>query len=363
MNKKLDWNKILRYLSGDCNPEEEIEITEWMSSSHENEEFMLFLETIWQMEPTDQKKIDENAAWERFNQRFQFDEVEGKPVFEKKSEYQSLSFEKPVKLKSFNWFRIAGVAASLMIAVLISYQFISITALTDEIADSDEIEYREITADKGERSRITLSDGSIIHLNGESRLKMPHTLSREEANKVYLEGEAFFEIIRDESVTFQVIANETVTTVLGTRFNVRNYREDDEVTVVVADGRVSIGYLNGSSTEPAVLTKNQKGVRGNGTAPRITEVKDLSVYHGWIDGKLIFEQEPLPQMITKLERWFDIDIELIDVNDEIAGKQLTATFSERQPVEDIMQSISLALDLSIDRSDTSENRYKLINNQ
>jgi transmembrane sensor len=361
MNNKLDWNKILRYLSGDCTPDEEIEITEWMSSSPENEEFMLFLETIWQMEPTDQKKIDENAAWERFNHRFQFDEAEGEPGFEKKSEQHVSTFGKPIKIKSLNWFRIAGVAASLMIALLISFQFFSNPASIDEISASDVIEYREIQAERGERSRITLSDGSIIHLNGESRLKIPNTFSREEANKVYLEGEAFFEIIRDESVTFQVIANETVTTVLGTRFNVRNYREDDEVTVVVADGRVSIGYLNGSSTEPAVLTKNQKGVIGNGASPRITEVNDLSIYHGWIDGKLIFEQEPLPQMITKLERWFGIDIELIDVNEEIADKQLTATFSERQPVEDIMQSISLALDLTIDRSDTSENRYKLIN--
>jgi len=361
MKKKLDWNKILRYLSGDCTPEEEIEITEWMSSSPENEEFMIFLETIWQMEPTDQKKIDEIAAWERFNRRFQIDETEGEPGYGKKSEQPIFTFGKPVKLKSLNWISLAGVAASLLVALLISFQIFNISEEAENVAAFNEIEYREIQTERGERSKITLSDGSIIHLNGESHLKIPHTLSRTELNRVYLEGEAFFEIIRNERVTFQVITDETVTTVLGTRFNVRNYREDDEVTVVVADGRVSFGYLNGSSTEPAILTKNQKGVIGNGAAPRITEVKDLSVYHGWIDGKLIFEQEPLSQMINKLERWFGIDIELVNANNEIAGKQLTATFSERQPVEDIMQSISLALDLSIDRSDTSENRYKLIN--
>ena len=71
------------------------------------------------------------------------------------------------------------------------------------------------------------------------------------------------------------------------------------------------------------------------------------------------EQEPLLQMIRKLERWYGIDIELAGSDEAIADKKLSATFSQNQSVDDVLQSISLALDLTITETNSSKNKYQL----
>lgn len=341
-----------------------MELLEWMNRNPENEEFIHFLELIWQMEPNSKIEINSDDAWERFNERYHFNKQA--PALAKTKGYsQSIDSRTTRNQKNkilLNWYSYAGLAASFIIVIAVAWYFTS--NLSESLqTTAEEIEYREIRTEKGQRSRIILSEGSVIHLNGDSYLRLPVSFNPGQDRVVYLEGEAFFEITRDDNIRFQVIAAESVTTVLGTRFNVRSYKEDPDVTVVVADGMVSVGYINQPAIEPAILTRNQKGVIGRGYAPVITDVADLSIYHGWTQGELVFEQEELHQMIGKLERWFGIDIEMLADEGALEGRRLTASFSERQPVEDVLQSISLVLGLSIERTDTSANTYKLINKQ
>jgi transmembrane sensor len=364
MDKSTDWDKILRYLSGECTFEEELELLDWMNMNPENEEFIHFLEMIWQMEPSRKKDINSETAWERFNERYHFNNQA--PDTDKKIGYSGI-IDTHAARNRWNrqrqyWYRFAGLAASFIIVITAVWIYTS--SITESVSEiTEEIQYREIRTEKGQRSRIILNEGSVIHLNGDSYLRLPASFSPGEDRVVYLEGEAFFEITRDDNIRFQVIAAESVTTVLGTRFNVRSYKEDPDVTVVVADGMVSVGYINHPAIEPAILTRNQKGVIGRGYAPVISDVTDLSIYHGWTQGELVFEQEELSQMISKLERWFGIDIEMLAEEGAFEGRRLTASFSERQPAEDVLQSISLVLGLSIERTDTSANTYKLINKQ
>lgn len=364
MDKSTDWDKILRYLSGECTFEEETELLEWMNRNPENEEFIHFLELIWQMEPARKKEINSDTAWEKFNERYYFNrQPSDKDKNTGKSEFIGThSARYQWNKRRLYLYRLAGLAASFLI-VITAVWFYTSTLSENESVTTDEIQFREIKTEKGQRSRIILNEGSVIHLNGDSYLRLPSSFSPGEDRVVYLEGEAFFEITRDDNIRFQVIAAESVTTVLGTRFNVKSYRDDPDVTVVVADGMVSVGYLNQPAIEPAILTRNQKGVIGRGYAPVISDVYDLSIYHGWTQGELVFEHEELSQMISKLERWFGIDIEMPAEKGVFEGRRLTASFSERQPVEDVLQSISLVLGLSIERTDTSANSYKLINKQ
>ena len=174
-----------------------------------------------------------------------------------------------------------------------------------------------------------------------------------------LQGKAALHDLAQCPAVEQVIAADAVTTVLGTKFNVLSYPEDDNVTVTVAEGEVSLRLLNDTSLEPMIITQNQKGVIGREILPFVSEVKNLGVYLGWTQGELVFDQEPLPRMIRKLERWYDIEIEL-DTNEEgIKDKKLTATFSQNQSVDDVLQSISLAIDLPIRETQAFSNKYKL----
>ncbi len=375
MDKNIEWEKILRFLSGECNEGEMREMTEWMNSSHKNKEFMLFLEMIWHMEPQKRKEIDADSAWRRFNEKFDFfnesdvtdvilSDASDVSQVDDPSETKS-GQQKQTRNRPLNWYGLAGVAASIVLGILLAFQFMAQPEGAETALFEEEIEYREFRTEKGQRVRITLSDGSVIHLNADSYLRLPEMFRKDVPRKVYLEGEAFFEIAQRGYDTFQVIAGETITTVLGTRFNVRSYQEDPEVMVVVAGGRVSLDYLENPGSEPVVLSAKQKGVLGNGTPGRISNVSDLAVYSGWIDGTLIFEQEPIPEMIRKLQRRYGIELELVDEYGKTESMRLTATFSRQQPVDDVLQSISHVLDLPIQKVETAENKtaensYKLI---
>lgn len=364
MDKHLDWQKILRYLNGDSSYTEKLEMAKWIKESPENEEFIQFLEMIWQMEPSKRKDIDSELAWERFAKRYSFDD-------EKKSEEASLRDTKlhhfPASKshkprRRYNWVRYAVVAATFLVAILVSLQLTNSSLLSEsELAVEIEREYREYNTQRGQRTRIILTNGSVIHLNGESSLRIPKTLREGEDIDVYLDGEAYFIINNNaDDVRFRVYAGETVTTVLGTSFNVKSYEEDAEVTVVVASGRVSFGTMGDGDRQAAILTKSYKGIISNGGSPEVSYVEDLNIYYGWTEGELIFESENLSQMKTRLERWFGIEIQVDSLAENVLSNTLTASFSERQPVEDVLQSISLVLDLSFEKveNETAVNTFK-----
>lgn len=360
MDKHLDWQKLLRYLSGESNYSEKLEITRWMDKNPENEEFIQFLEMIWQIEPAKRRNIDADAAWERFQKKYSLDEEmeKNEKLHSESQPFKILKFPKLKKRKADNWYRYVSIAAGFLLVIFLSLQFVNNTIGEEEPVAKEDVEFRELRTEKGQRTRIILTDGSVIHLNGGSYLRIPIRFISGEDRDVYLEGEAYFEIARNEEATFRVFAGETVTTVLGTRFNVKSYLEDEDVTVVVTSGQVSFGYSNMSEIEPAILTNNHKGVIRNGGSPDVSFVEDLRIYYGWTEGELIFDRERLPHMINKLERWFGIDIEVDGLDEELMEKRLTASFSERQPVDDVLQSISLVLDMSVEQTDSIVNNYK-----
>lgn len=362
MQKNINWTILLRYLNSEVSPEEETIIRNWLNSSKENREFMQFLEIIWQMEPDKKKKIDTEDSWNRFLERYDLETDQKRPQAKTQQLLKKIHEQERISKKrktNIVWrLGLTGVAASILISIILSFQFFDVSNPSESGASTEQIEYREIRTEKGQRTRILLSDGSVIYLNGDSYLKIPRAF-REDVRTVYLEGEAFFDIPTKENITFQVITAGSAATVLGTKFNVLSYPEDDEVTVVVAEGRVSLGYLDKPEFDSIVITKNKKGVIGYGKAPTLSDVANLSIYHGWMDGELVFEQEPLLQMIRKLERWYGIDIELAGSDEAIADKKLSATFSQNQSVDDVLQSISLALDLTITETNSSKNKYQL----
>lgn len=362
MNKNINWTILLRYLNGDASLEEELKVREWVSGNKENLEFIQFLEIIWQMEPNEKKKIDAQESWDRFVKKFDFDKKTSQPQ-SKKEIVQKLTANIPQvhnhsRKRTLKWGWMLAVAAAILVSVMTSIQFIDRSQNTEAGISSNDIEYRVIRTQKGQRTRVLLSDGSVIYLNSDSYVKIPKTFRQDAAQQVYLEGEAFFEISKRKDITFQVIAAEAVTTVLGTKFNVLSYPEDNNVTVTVVEGEVSLQLLNDTSSEPMIITENQKGVIGREISPFVSKVINLGVYPGWTHGELVFDQEPLPRMIRKLERWYDIEIELETNEEGIKDKKLTATYSQNQSVDDVLQSISLAIDLPIREIDAFSNKYK-----
>src|SRR5699024_7548604 len=153
---------------------------------------------------------------------------------------------------------------------------------------------QELVVDKGQRSQFKLSDGTQVWLNSDSRLEVPAQFSGD-LREVYLEGEAFFDVAPNPDNPFLIYAGESITKVLETEFNLQAY-PDEKVQIAVKEGKVAFGNRQ-AVVESLELVKNQMGVLSGNNQPVINDVADLERYIGWTDGRLIFKDTLLPEVV------------------------------------------------------------------
>lgn len=188
---------------------------------------------------------------------------------------------------------------------------------------------------KGRRSKITLSDGSVIILGPESRLNYPSSFS-EHSREITLEGEAFFQISKDPNKSFIVHTGDIQTRVLGTSFKVDAF-PGQPLSVAVATGQVRVDQFRGGKLfqQLAILNPGKKiSWDGASVSGRLTDER-VDVINGWIDYKLAFNAQTLREITTQLERWYDVDIKFS--NATVADKRLTITLSANMPLRTIME--------------------------
>jgi transmembrane sensor len=207
---------------------------------------------------------------------------------------------------------------------------------------------REVVTGVGERARVRLGDGSTIVLAARSRLRIPANFGVD-AREVETEGEAYFDVTHDSTLPFIVRTRGARTVDIGTRFVVRAYPEDRDVSVVVSEGRVTLGAdASGDSagaTELTLLGPGQKGSLSTGARiPEVTSV-DATSYTGWIDGRLSFDNAPLPQVIADLGRWHTTRIVLADSS--LASETLTASLAA-DSFDDALRTLSTVLALRVE---------------
>lgn len=235
------------------------------------------------------------------------------------------------------------------------------------------VAYKEIKTPKGKRFHLRLSDGTNIWVNSESTIKYPEVFTGND-RKVYLEGEAYFDVTEDKTKPFFVYAGEIRVKVLGTSFNVRSYPEDDYIEATLEKGKIDIERIgpNGSNSEIISMAPNQKvtlykaghkpeveneRVAGTEKLKRIEGsnsliIKDIQtdIYTSWKDEKLVFRGEPLSKLKLRLERWYNIPIVIKDT--ELLNKKLTGTFVN-EPVQEALKALSVASELEFEiKNDT-----------
>ena len=173
-------------------------------------------------------------------------------------------------------------------------------------------------------TETVLPDGSEIAINESSRLTYPKKFVKTE-RKVILEGEAFFEVKRDEEKPFRVEANDVLITVLGTSFNVRAIQEEKIVEVWVETGKVMV--TNPGRTESIILINGEKGIynRELDKLEKIIESEPNTLF--WKTKTLIFRKTPLNRVFQTLERVYSVTIK-VD-NQKILNCRLTGRFKNQ----------------------------------
>lgn len=194
---------------------------------------------------------------------------------------------------------------------------------------------REVTsmiyAPMGSRVSFNLPDGTTGMLNSGSHLtySIPFAGSR----KVKLEGEAWFEVKRDEKHAFEISAGNSTVRVLGTSFNLSAYPEENYLELVLREGRVE--FLENGSDKMVILPSERLIIR-NGHIDK--SVTDPAKYYAWTQGKLVFRGDPMAEVARRIERWYNVKIILADK--ELERYSFRATF-EDDKLEDVLRYLSM----------------------
>lgn len=177
-----------------------------------------------------------------------------------------------------------------------------------------------IFAPMGSRVSFSLPDGTKGMLNSGSHLEYATPFISD--RKVKLEGEAWFEVKRDEKHPFLIAAGSSVVKVLGTDLNVSAYSDENYIEVVLNSGKIE--YLSGLSKERIILMPSERLVCHKG---RIGKSKvDPEKYNAWTGGRLIFRGDPMAEVARRIERWYNVRIVVADR--ELEKYSFRATFQD-----------------------------------
>lgn len=336
---------IARYLAGEADTIEEAKVQEWIHADPLNEELMDEFKQIWKAsgerrdEFHDQFDLDEGLEELRERIREEATAKNGATVTHLDSNYW--------KFTKTRFTQLLRVASVLLIGSLIGVAFYA----SQDVPQESEINkpvLREISMDKGQRGNITLSDGTRVILNAESKIVLPDVF-KSDKREITLKGEAFLDVAHDPDRPFVVSIDGAVVEVLGTSFGVRSYPDDEFVQVVVSDGKVSLGSNEESKTSNAVLAAGEMGKLYMSDYRIVKKVvDDMDLFLGWKEGLLKFKDTNMEKVARDLERKYDVDIKFED--EELKDLKLTAELKSRSFEKNLeVIAISLGIEYSIDQ--------------
>lgn len=189
---------------------------------------------------------------------------------------------------------------------------------------------------KGATYKIHLDDSTSVWLNAQSELVYPDKFSSNE-RKVYLKGEAFFEVAKDSSRPFRVVVNRKTIEVLGTSFNINAYGANVEATLVEG----SIRIINQAGA--ALMSPGQEATISD-TYTRIRNV-DVQPNVIWKNGEFYFNGEHFDDIMNEISRWYNIELKY---EGQVPGKKYTGSISRNARLSDVLEMLKTVSGASFD---------------
>ncbi|MDD2436046.1 MAG: DUF4974 domain-containing protein [Massilibacteroides sp.] len=310
MNEYPSIEKLTDYLNGKLTIDESNEIKAWFNQSNEGRKELEHLEIIWNL-------------GERLRQMEEINKQSAK------SKIDSRTGSSRKSLRIFLQF-FQKAAAILILPVLLFSAYLYFGYGKEGSTE------QEFFATYGTRTTLVLPDGSKVWLNSGSKLRYGRDFNRDNRT-VFLTGEAFFDVTANKFRPFDVVTGSFTVRAVGTEFNVFSY-ENSEFETSLEDGVTQI-YQSGRSCHDKQIIKMKPGQRvvfDAKQAKLILSEGDVSQFSTWREGRLTFKNAPMNEVIMKLERWFNIDIELKDP--EILQYKYTAVF-EHETIQQAMEML------------------------
>ncbi|MBC5621324.1 FecR family protein [Butyricimonas hominis] len=201
----------------------------------------------------------------------------------------------------------------------------------DTVVTSREERKNELIVPRGGEYQIVLADGTQVWLNSATKLIFPQNFTGKE-RRVVLSGEAFFEVARDENKPFIVETSRMDVKVLGTRFNVNAYTDNEMVSTTLVDGSVEVAS---GTQKPITLVPGEQAYGEAGELEK-REV-NVRLYTSWIDGRFMFNNVELEEIAKQISRWYDVEI--FFTNENVKKIRFTGGMVKFKPLDDLIRMI------------------------
>jgi ferric-dicitrate binding protein FerR (iron transport regulator) len=344
MEKEL----LEKYFKNICTEEELSFVLAWFEESARTSEAKSLLFKIWEELPDEESNL-------KINFDLLLDRIHHEVNLTRSKELLEEADQNLIKYKRRKYFIniLTRAAAILMLPVFsfglyMSFKYQSVKHGQISVNQA----YNEVYSSVDAITKVTLPDGSNVWLNHSSILKYP-AIFRGDSRTVELKGEGYFEVTHNPKIPFIVKAGEIQILTTGTTFNIMAYPDEEKIETSLIDGKVELQRMGPDKkvipllimkpTDLAVFQKFNNEI--------YTRTINDERYFSWKDGKLVFNKEPLGEVVKKLSRWFNVDIQVKDP--ELLKITYTGTFVH-ETLPQVMELMALVSPVSYSISDRKE---------
>lgn len=203
------------------------------------------------------------------------------------------------------------------------------------------VAYTEVFAPMGSKLKVDLPDNSTAWLNNGTILRYPLKYGRR-SRELYVSGEAYFDVKKEKHRPFILKTSDVDIHVMGTTFNVMAYENEQDIEVTIETGELELYNCSGEPPHGKITSlKAGEHIKINKELLSYSKhTGNLDIYTSWKEGVMVFRGNPLDVIVKKLERWYNVDIQLL--NDELSDYTFTATFTD-ETLQQVLYLLSLAV--------------------
>lgn len=286
---------IIDFLEGALSGKDNDDLQLWLAESELHASYFEEIKKIYYSFEyiKESQKYDKDKAFDLFKERIAVSSNDTKEEDARVNIIAEKSYNRKTLLT------VAGIAATIALLIGFSFSFLQMKSTTSFQKDVT------VESPPGQKTKLFLPDGTLVWLNSGTRITYNTDYGVDNRN-IKMDGEAFFDVTRNVELSFKVVINDIQVSVLGTSFDVEAYQRDKEMSVSVMTGQVSVGKINDKIF--GVLKPNEKIVVNKDNNNFKIQACDPDIDGIWRHGQLKIINDPMPVVISKMERWYGVNI-------------------------------------------------------
>lgn len=294
-------------------------LEEWIHLSTQNQSYYNQIKEIWlTMDVLNEAEaIDSDRAFLLFQEKICFTE-EAEPIQKKKKVFLSFPF----------------IRKTLKYAAIILPFMVGVFFVTQYFSTPQEPAIMGVSVPRGSKSELTLKDGSKIMLNSDSKLRVDKDFGRKN-RLIYLSGEAYLEVARNEELPFIVNTKYIDVQVLGTQFNISAPEVEENIKVTLESGSVQLRF---NQAETLILKPSEQATYNIHTKQMHIDKANMKRVMAWRDNHLFFSGETFEQIARALEKQYNVKIHIH--NEKLREQQFFGDFTNNETIEQILDVMS-----------------------